>query len=560
MKIRLSALLANGIITKDANGNLRFKGNGISVRNGVATFGGATIVGDDGKPVVFDVVKEKRTATKPVAKRATVIVGRADEDMDDTAREDEAEETETYADDGEDTEAREETMGEEDDDAETERTIQRIAERTAEKVTRTIAKGKRTGAGSVIQRGLVQQPQMPASSRRYGGKLQVFKDTPDGARGDEICYQFAMSVLSACPASFPSLSIGARKWNRQNGLASIREVTQIMTRAGMSEASFQDGGFARRPDFIGPLFDTINIYGKYPQVARTTPMSSDTADASFPKIKDLVAAAGETQDIESDETNSEQFPVTLVARDWRGVVGISRDLSEDAIVPVFDIVAHDMMVSVARLIDYAGFSGDGTNAYNGFVGMRKALRDVDPTIGDIRGIVSATGTGWNNVTRQNMLELQGRAMTSPYVQMGDPAWACSPTFYSEVLVKLNAPPSMDGSGNIVNVVTNSSPDYKNPMFLGYPVIITNAMPLSTPATGVVQIPCLFGSWKHAANYGDRQTGSEIIVDESIMVLKNKVALIFKKRGAVANVNLQNTVYADGTILPGAISGLAVTGT
>lgn len=401
---------------------------------------------------------------------------------------------------------------------------------------------------------------VPATARRYTDSvMRVFKDIPGGMRCDELAYQMAMSVIASCRDSYPHLQSKAKRYIRDNGLPSISDTDPMMKREA-TEGSFQDGGFARFPEYIGPLWDAINIYGKYIEISRHIPMSSDEADASFPRLKNLVFGRGETEDISGDETNIEQIPVILNARDIRGVCGVSRDLTEDMLVPIFDMHANEMMISAARTIDYYGFSGDGSSSANGFIGMRKALRDVATTITDIQGAVAGTGPSWSTITRNDMLKLQSTMMANPYCQGGeDLTWVCSPTFYGQVVTRVQNTPMTDASNAITNVTVVANPDYKKPTLWGYPVCLTPQMPNITPGVGVTQFPILFGAWRKAAMYGERKSGQEIIVNESIFVLKNKIALIFKHRAAVSNVNLAGTTYDDGSTHPGAVGGLYITG-
>lgn len=416
---------------------------------------------------------------------------------------------------------------------------------------------------------------MPAEARRYPSQMRLYKDNPaTGHRSDEIAYAMGMSVIAAIPENHrngpgPAWVRKAQKWCREHGVMNIREYSEQVNRGGIgpsmqrdaTAASFTDGGYARRPDFIGPLFEVVQTSGVYPKVARYVPMSSDTADASFPKIKDLVEGRGETEDLASLTTNIEQVPVTLNAKDIRGAYGISRDLSEDMIVPVFDMTAHEVAVDAARKIDLFGFAGAGTVTHNGFVGLRKALRDVASSVDDIESLVQIDGHSWSEITRQDLLNLMGRAQSNPYAAREGCTWCCSPRFYAEVMVRCSSfPIATTGGGQSGNVMVQE-PNWNAPMFMGYPVILVHngAMPMSTPAAGSNSIPVTFGNHKYACIYGDRKVGSELIVDESIFVLRNQIALVFKLRCAVANVNLMNTTYSDGTELPGAVCGLYVVG-
>ncbi len=176
-------------------------------------------------------------------------------------------------------------------------------------------------------------------------------------------------------------------------------------------------------------------------------------------------------------------------QDWTGLAAV---LSEDAVINVGDDLAGEIAYAFAAFEDDCGFNGDGTSAYAGINGLRKSLYGVSSNAG-----VATQGTS-NTWSAMVLKDFNTTLSLLPlFAFNGDVAWYCSQAFWGGVMQTL----ATAAGGNRVENIVNGVP---TPMFLGYPVRISQKMPTTT-ATGT--IPVLFGNLKMAASFGDRRKTS-----------------------------------------------------
>ena len=89
--------------------------------------------------------------------------------------------------------------------------------------------------------------------------------------------------------------------------------------------------------------------------------------------------------------------VRLTAKKLMVLTKFSNELNEDSILNVADDLSSEIAYAFAFKEDDCGFNGDATQStYGGIVGARKALLNVDGTIGNILGLQVATGTGYGS--------------------------------------------------------------------------------------------------------------------------------------------------------------------
>ena len=167
-----------------------------------------------------------------------------------------------------------------------------------------------------------------------------------------------------------------------------------------------------------------------------------------------------------------------------------------------DDLSSEIAYAFAFKEDDCGFNGDATQStYGGIVGARKALLNVDGTIGNILGLQVATGTGYASSYGAIVLgDFNGVVARLPeYADGIDAKWYVSKFFWGSVMQKL----AMAAGGNRVAEIQDGS---LRKMFCGYEVVVSQAMP-KTPA--VSQVCALFGNLRMAARQQRSSHGNAV---------------------------------------------------
>jgi HK97 family phage major capsid protein len=221
-------------------------------------------------------------------------------------------------------------------------------------------------------------------------------------------------------------------------------------------------------------------------------MSSDTL--TIPRRTGGLTAyfVGEGQAITPSDKTWDN--VNLVAKKLACLSYWSSELAEDAIISIGDDLAGEIAYAFSLKEDECYFNGDGTSTFGGIVGIRTKLRNVDATIGNIKGLEVASGTGYatnyNSVTLADFHDVLGRL---PLYARAGAAWVMSTTFFDSVAHRLQTA----AGGNTMLDIANGGV----PRFLGYPVIYSQVMPVTS---AVNQIAALLGNFRLGTAMGDRR--------------------------------------------------------
>ena len=252
------------------------------------------------------------------------------------------------------------------------------------------------------------------------------------------------------------------------------------------------GGYLVPEEFAGDIINLVEQYGVFRANARVVSMSSDTRVQ--PKRAGGITAyfVGEGSSITSSDNSFEN--VRLTAKKLAVYTRLSSELNEDAAVDLGAWVAAECARAFAQKEDECGFAGDGTSTYGGIVGARAALRGVDSSASNIAGLaVQGTGNTYSALVLGDFRNVVGKL--PQYADTANAAWYVSRTFYHTVMAKL----ADSAGGNTNETIAVGGP--REPLFMGYPVRISQAMP-SSPA--VSQVCALLGDLSQGAFFGDRR--------------------------------------------------------
>ena len=214
-----------------------------------------------------------------------------------------------------------------------------------------------------------------------------------------------------------------------------------------------------------------------------------------------------TAPTESDPTFGQ---VGIQAHEWLTYTLVNRNISEDAVVAVGQIVANSIARAFAKKEDNCAFNGDGTATYFNIQGLRAALVAVDGTIANIAGLIVGAGNAYSELTLANFESVAG--ILPEYADEGA-AWYCSRVFYWTVMARVAL---AAGGANATEVQMFP----REHQFLGYPVRFTQVMPT---AEANDQVCCLFGDLGLASKLGDRRT-LEVATSEHVKFAEGQIAI------------------------------------
>ena len=332
--------------------------------------------------------------------------------------------------------------------------------------------------------------------------------TPDGMYNGvwgslEMAKCFGLYVLSDI-AGHPS----ARKAFDELGIErkmilNDTKGTIVTLESGKALSDEVGSGTALVPtEFIPNLIVLIEAYSQFRQWAQEWPMSSETsiAPAQTSDVTVYCPGAGVTVTASAPGFRN----IGMNAQKWMTLTAIDSELTEDAAIAVGEVVGRSIARAMGIQEDKCGFVGDGTSTYFGIQGARAKLRAVDATVTNVKGLkVQGTAGAWFSIVLSDITGTAG-LLPSSFNVGGEVAWICNQQFYYTVMIPL----ALAAGGTNANEIINTAYG-RNPMYMGYPVRYTGAMPSAKEASD--HCPLLFGNGKLGAYLGDRRA---LAIDQS----------------------------------------------
>ena len=317
------------------------------------------------------------------------------------------------------------------------------------------------------------QNAVPTTARK-SSSVRSFR----GPDADKKAYQFGTFVLAAFGGNEK-----ARAYCKKHGMA----ITKGQNEGGNSS----DGGVLVPTQFDNDMIVLREEFGVFRANAKVKTMTSDSL--SVPRRKNGLKAipVGESQRGEQSKMGWDR--VSLTARKWMVLTKSSAEFNEDSIIEVGDELFGEINYAFAETEDECGFLGDGTGAFHRIVGLQQAFLGLsdDPT--KIAGLVVASTSDWNAIPITEFTRLTGRLPAYAYKRK-NVKWYCSQSFWSGVFQRI----AIEAGGN---AVANLVAGVENQQFMGYPVEISQALPIVPTAKS---IPLYFGDLREAVIFGDRR--------------------------------------------------------
>lgn len=336
-----------------------------------------------------------------------------------------------------------------------------------------------TNAGSMPSNGERGAFKLPANVRRVSPTNFAPEIDEAGRAPVERAYRFgqwALATATMCmPAKFQFYN--SVEFCQQNGLLNVH---------GEGGGDVSGAGIFVPDEFSTDIIRLVEAYGVIRRLVPATLMRSETKTTPR-RIGGLTAyAVGENA--AGTESDAKWNEVKLVAKKWMVLTRMSNELSEDSVVSIANELIREIALAFAYTEDLAGFTGTGTSAFNGIVGIVTKLDTL--TAGTAPGLILGAGNAYSELTLANFSSV---VAALPEYAAASPRWVTHRTFFYNVMQPLALAAGGTTAGDIVGGIA--------PRFLGYPVEFSQVMP-SVAANS--QIPVIFGDLALGCQFGDRR--------------------------------------------------------
>ncbi len=294
----------------------------------------------------------------------------------------------------------------------------------------------------------------------------------------------------------------------------------------MSGNTLTGGGAIVPVEMEQAVIDLRNQYGVARKLARIRPMNSDTL--LIPRRTGGVTAYFFDDATGTGPTASDKSwdNVELSAKKVGALTKVSQDLVEDAIINVIDDLANEMAYAFAVKEDDCFINGDGTSTYGGMQGL---ITKFEGTAYTSR---IALTTGHNLLSEVDATDM-GNVMggVAPYGMPGA-KFVMSQAAANIVIGRLKA----SAGGNTVQSLGGPAAME----YLGYPIVLSEAMPHGTAATDYTsKVMFMFGRFDLGCSFGDRRGITVQVLNERYAEL-GEIGIIATERFHIVNHDLGTT--------------------
>lgn len=304
-------------------------------------------------------------------------------------------------------------------------------------------------------------------------------------------------------------------------------VLNVVRHKDMTEAVNADGGVLVPDEMASRIIDLKGRYGKFRRNATRVSLGSEKALVPMITGDLTVYAPGESHEITKSDM---QFGlITMTPKKWGILAAVSSELEEDAVIGMAEILGRSIARSMAKKEDECAFIGDGTSTYFGVTGICAALKGVDETIGNIKGLKVGTGNLYSELT---LADFEGVVALLPEQFDEDAKWYMSKKFYYSVIWPLA---QTAGVANIFEILS----DRKSRYLLGYEVEFVHCMP-SVQADS--QVCAVLGDLAMGSYLGERRQVS-VARSEHVFFSQDMMAFRATQRISINNFGVGNTTEA-----------------
>lgn len=266
-------------------------------------------------------------------------------------------------------------------------------------------------------------------------------------------------------------------------------------RGAIGENVNTSGGHLVPEEFSQRIIDLREQYGVFRRNCFVQSMGRDTMVVPRRSGGVTITAVGENPSSAISESTPSWNQVRLTAKKAGGLVRMSSEVAEDAVIDLADYLVQEFAYAFALFEDQCGFIGDGTSTYLGIRG----LGNLYTTTGGVGGgqFVGAVdaASGHDTFAEIDATDLATLMAKLPeYARMGA-KWYCSSVALDLVFGRL-----MAAAGG--NTIQDMAGGYGR-SYMGYPIVVSQVLPTSTG--DLSDLPMLyFGDLSLASTLGDRR--------------------------------------------------------
>lgn len=315
----------------------------------------------------------------------------------------------------------------------------------------------------------------------------------------------------------------SKAWLKEHGI-----------RNAMSESEDDRGGIFVPTEMSTTIIRLVEEFGIFRQFASNEPMGSDSKTIPV-RVSGLTATpVGETTRANegSNKVTAQDITYTvveLIARKWKVVVKMSDELNEDALISMADQVSMEAALAFAYAEDNAGFNGDGTSAYHSITGIINAV---------LAGSIFTAAAGHTAFSTLTMSDFESMVGKLPDYKGINPSWFISKAGYYASMHRL----TMAAGGNTAENLQNGG----RPVFLGYPVVISQVLNKTLAAQTSTRGLLAFGDLNMGVKFGDRRRVTMSVADQAFWE-EDQIAIKATERFDI-NVHSTGTATAAGAVL------------
>lgn len=312
------------------------------------------------------------------------------------------------------------------------------------------------------------------------------------------------------------------------------------------------GGAAVPEIFNASIVDLKAAYGGVIQrVGRIERMANDVA--TFPRRtgSQTVYYPGEAGSITASDPTLDNVSVT--ATKYATLTYASSEWLNDAAINAADFIVREAVWSIEKAKEDNFIKGDGTAAYGHQVGLTYKPRLVLEAGGGtwttdadklkLAGFASAAGNLLSEITLANMEDVVSKFPV--FNSSANPVWLCSNAFYWLVMNRLALAQGGSTTTEVINGV-------RTPMFLGYPVVLSNSM---TGVDANSQVACLFGDFAMGSIVGEVGNSMTVASSEHFAFDTDRITYRVTSRTGISVHDVGNYHATASSRVAGPICGL-----
>ncbi|MFZ0035636.1 MAG: phage major capsid protein [Sedimentisphaerales bacterium] len=265
------------------------------------------------------------------------------------------------------------------------------------------------------------------------------------------------------------------------------------------------------------MIQKLGQYGKFRRNSLVVQMGS--GNQKVPRVTTDLTIYCPDQGGSIQKSDVKVDMVGLNTRKFACLTVINRELDEDSIIGLGEIVGLSITRSMAKKEDEVGFMGDGTSDYFGMLGIIGAMLKIAPDLSDIPGLIIGSGNTYPKLSLDDFTNVVGLL---PSDADDGASWFMNKKFYYGVVYKLAR---AAGVANIFEILSNQKGRY----LMGYPVEFIHCMPYEAANS---QICALLGDLKLGAYLGERRM-LEIARSDEVLFGNDQIAIRGTERIDVA---------------------------